>query len=80
MLWHECAAFFPLFPDASGLLELRAMILQSTSCKGFLLLYSAFWRVCVSQRRMLTLEDTWDFRLITEMRLAPDGRRMAFTT
>ncbi len=33
----------------------------------------------MSQRRTLTLEDTWDFRLITEMRLAPDGRRMVFT-
>ncbi|HEU5366885.1 MAG TPA: S9 family peptidase, partial [Ktedonobacterales bacterium] len=33
----------------------------------------------MSQRRMLTLEDTWAFRLVTEMRLAPDGRRAAFT-
>jgi dipeptidyl aminopeptidase/acylaminoacyl peptidase len=33
----------------------------------------------VSQRRMLTLEDTWAFRLVTEMRLAPDGRHAAFT-
>ncbi len=32
----------------------------------------------MSQRRKLTLEDTWAFRLITEMRLAPDGRRVAF--
>jgi dipeptidyl aminopeptidase/acylaminoacyl peptidase len=33
----------------------------------------------VSQRRMLTLDDTWAFRPVTEMRLAPDGRRVAFT-
>jgi dipeptidyl aminopeptidase/acylaminoacyl peptidase len=33
----------------------------------------------VSQRSMLTLEDTWAFRLVTEMCLAPDGRRIAFT-
>ncbi len=33
----------------------------------------------MSQRRRLTLDDTWDFRLITEMRLAPDGRHIAFT-
>lgn len=32
----------------------------------------------MSQRRMLTLEDTWAFQLLTEMRLAPDGRRAAF--
>jgi dipeptidyl aminopeptidase/acylaminoacyl peptidase len=28
---------------------------------------------------MLTLEDTWAFRLVTDMWLAPDGRRVAFT-
>ncbi|HEU5367668.1 MAG TPA: S9 family peptidase, partial [Ktedonobacterales bacterium] len=33
----------------------------------------------MSQRRMLALEDTWAFRLVTEMRLAPDGRCAAFT-
>jgi len=33
----------------------------------------------VSQRRKLTLEDTWAFRLITDMRLAADGQRIAFT-
>ncbi len=31
------------------------------------------------QRRMLTLEDTWAFKLITDMRLSPDGQRIAFT-
>ncbi len=33
----------------------------------------------MSQRRALSLEDTWAFRTITEMQLSPDGRRMAFT-
>ncbi len=33
----------------------------------------------MSERRRLTLEDTWAFRLVTELCLAPDGRRVAFT-
>jgi dipeptidyl aminopeptidase/acylaminoacyl peptidase len=33
----------------------------------------------VSQRRLLTLEDTWSIKTITEMRLSPDGQRIAYT-
>ncbi|HLV99546.1 MAG TPA: S9 family peptidase [Ktedonobacterales bacterium] len=33
----------------------------------------------MSQQRKLTLEDTWAFRLLTEMSLASDGERIAFT-
>jgi acylaminoacyl-peptidase len=33
----------------------------------------------VSHRRLPTLDDTWSFKTITEMRLSPDGERIAYT-
>jgi dipeptidyl aminopeptidase/acylaminoacyl peptidase len=33
----------------------------------------------VSQRRLLTLDDTWSIKTITELRLSPDGQHIAYT-
>jgi dipeptidyl aminopeptidase/acylaminoacyl peptidase len=55
------------------------MIQQGNPTRVAFVSLACFWRMVVSHRRKLTLEDTWAFRLITGMRLSPDGQRIAFT-